>query len=276
MKKLQWNKITLTILMAAIGIFMLLPFAWMLSTSLKKPIDVFTYPIEWIPSDPQFGNYSAVWLNKYYPFWLFFFNSFKVAFLTIGGTLIVSATAAYAFAKINFRGRNVIFLMFLSTMMIPNHVTLVPRFILFHWIGIYNTHMALILPGVFSVIGIFLLRQFFASVSNELSEAAQIDGAGHTRIFFGIVVPLAAPAFVSLIILSFVSNWNSYIDPLIFLTGRNLYTVPLGIQALLDSEGMQFNLVMAAAACAILPVMTVFLVMQRYFIQGISAGGVKG
>ena len=265
-----------TLIMSIIGVFMLLPFAWMISTSLKTPIEVFKFPIQWIPNELRFENYRHVLFNQYYPFWLFAWNSVKVSVLTIIGTVLVSALAGYAFAKIEFRGKNIIFLLYLATLMIPHHVTLVPRFILFYWFGIYNTHLALILPAVFNVIGIFLLRQFFSSVPNELSEAARIDGAGHLRIFTHVVVPIALPAFVSLLILSFVGTWNNYIDPLIFITSKNLYTIPLGIQAFLDEEGTQFNLVMAAAACAVLPIIAVFLFLQKYFIQGIATGGVKG
>lgn len=274
--RIDYQKILLTLLMALIGILMLMPFVWMISASLKKPMEVFQFPIQWIPDELMFSNYKKVWLNKTYPFYLFYWNSIKVALLTIIGSIVVCATAAYAFARMEFRGKNIIFLMYLATLMIPPHVTLVPRFILFHWLGVYDTHWALILPGMFNVIGIFLLRQFFVSIPREFSEAAYMDGAGHFKIFTRLILPLAIPGLVSLIILSFVWNWNSYLDPLIFITAKKLYTIPLGLQTLNDMEGAQYNLVMAGATCAIIPIIAVFLAGQKYFIQGIASSGVKG
>ncbi|WP_127582069.1 carbohydrate ABC transporter permease [Paenibacillus koleovorans] len=269
-------KLLVTVAVTALGILMLMPFLWMLSASLKLPAEVFQFPIRWIPEHPRFENYKFVWTNKYYPFSLFFFNSIKVTVLTILGTLLVSAAAAYAFAKIEFRGKNIIFLVYLTTLMIPHQVTLVPRFILFNWFGVYDTHWTLILPGMFNIIGIFLLRQIFMGIPKDFSESAFIDGAGHFSIFWRIVIPLAKPGFVSLIILSFVWNWNNYLDPLIFLTSKELFTIPVGLQALLDQEGIRTNLVMAGATCAVLPIMLVFLLFQKYFIQGIASSGVKG
>jgi multiple sugar transport system permease protein len=265
-----------TAIVSVLGLLMLLPFLWMLSASLKQPMEVFQFPIRWIPANPRFENYKEVWLNKFYPFSLFFFNSLKVTIITILGTLLVSAAAAYAFAKIEFRWKNVIFLAYLTTLMIPHQVTLVPRFILFNWLGVYDTHWTLILPGMFNIIGIFLLRQYFMSIPKDFSESALIDGAGHFSIFWRVVIPLAKPGFVSLIILSFVWNWNNYLDPLIFLTSKELYTIPVGLQALLDQEGIRMNLVMAGATCAVLPIMVVFLLFQKYFIQGIASSGIKG
>jgi multiple sugar transport system permease protein len=273
--KTLW-KLALTIMVAFFGLLMLMPFGWMISSSLKKPIEVFAFPIQWIPQDVQWHNYKTVWLNEYYPFYRFYVNSLMVGALSIAGTLFVSATSAYAFARVNFPGKNVIFLAYLATLMVPQHITLVPRFVLFHWLGIYNTHWALVLPNVFNVLGIFLLRQFFMGIPRELSEAAYMDGAGHFRIFWRVILPLSKPGFVSLLILSFVWNWNNYLDPLIFLTDKSLYTIPVGLQALLDEEGTQYNLVMAGATCAVLPLMIVFLMFQKYFIQGIATSGLKG
>ncbi|TBL79355.1 carbohydrate ABC transporter permease [Paenibacillus thalictri] len=274
--KSNLGKLLMTLLVSVLGILMLLPFLWMVSASLKQPNEVFQFPIRWIPAHLQFTNYKEVWLNKYYPFSLFFFNSLKVTAITIIGTLLVSAAAAYAFAKIEFRWKNAIFLVYLTTLMIPHQVTLVPRFILFHWLGVYDTHWTLILPGMFNIIGIFLLRQFFMGIPKDFSESAFIDGARHATIFWRIVIPLATPGFVSLIILSFVWNWNNYMDPLIFLTSKQLYTIPVGLQTLLDQEGIRTNLVMAGATCSVLPIMIVFLLFQKHFIQGIASSGIKG
>lgn len=265
-----------TIVSAAIGILMLLPFLWMLSASLKRPIEVFEYPIRWIPREFMWSNYAEVWLNPYYPFFEFYLNSIKVTGLTVIGTLLVSSLAAYAFAKLNFFGKNVIFLCYLATLMVPHHVTLVPRFILFHWMEIYNTHWALILPATFNILGIFLLRQFFMGIPNELLEAAKMDGAGHLKIWYRVVIPLATPALISLMILSFIWSWNDYINPLIFISSKSLYTITLGLQAFMGMESVQYNLIMAGAACASIPLIIMFLILQKYFISGIASGAVKG
>jgi multiple sugar transport system permease protein len=248
----------------------------MLSASLKLPAAVFEYPIRWIPENPRFSNFAEVWLNPSAPFYLFYLNSVKVTLLTVLGVLILCSTSAYAFAKMNFPGKNIIFMLFLSTMMIPTQVTLIPRYVLFQHLGLYNTHWALILPPLFFVVGIFLLRQFYYSIPNELIEATKIDGASHFRIFALIVLPLTKPAMVSLIILKFVSSWNEYMDPLIFLVSSRLFTIPLGMQMYMDAEGQQLQLVMAAAALNIVPVIVLFVALQKYFIQGIATSGLKG
>lgn len=270
-------KAATTVIMLVLALFMVLPFIWMISASLKRPSEIFLFPIEWIPSELRFANYAEVWFNASNPFYLFYWNSIKVTVLSVLGTIAVSAMAAYAFARMNFWGKNALFLAYLATMMIPHHVTLVPRFIIIHWLGIYNTHWALIIPAVFNVLGIFLLRQFFISIPQELSEAAHIDGAGHFRIFSRIVLPLAKPALMSLLILTFVWNWNDYMNPLIFITSKENYTIPLGLQSFLSMEDqVEYNLVMAGATIAILPILIVFVVAQKYFIEGIATSGLKG
>jgi len=272
----NWSKLAMTIIMTLLGIVVLMPFFWMLSTSLKKAIDVFGFPVVWIPEEPQFNNYSVIWTNSIYPFYLFFLNSCKVGLLTTAGGLILCSTAAYAFAKINFKWKNVIFMMYLATLMIPQHVTLIPRFILSKWFGIYDTHLALILPAMFNMLGIFLLHQFFLSVPMEISESAKIDGASHFRIWHSIIMPLSKTAIASFVILMFVWSWNDYINPIIFLTNKYIYTIPIGLQVYKDDEEIAYNLIMAAASCAIIPVIAIFLGGQRYFIEGIATTGLKG
>lgn len=270
------QKIILTAIMGALAVLMITPFAWMVSASLKRAPEVFQFPIRWIPAEPQFGNYKKIWMNEYNPFYLFYWNSIKVTVLSVIGKLAVSSLAAYAFARLEFRGKHVLFLLYLSTMMIPHQITLVPKFILFHWLGMYNTHWALIIPGTFNIIGIFLLRQFFMTIPKELTEAAQIDGAGHGTIFGRIVLPLSTPALVSLTILVFVGNWNDYLNPLIFLTSKSLFTIPLGLQTFLGLDILEYNLLMGGAAIAIIPILIVFMAFQRYFIEGIAVSGLKG
>ena len=269
-------KIILTVIMAAGAILFITPLLWMVSASLKKAGEVFAYPIKWIPDELMFSNYKFVWLNEYYPFYIAYYNSIKVAFLTIIGALFVCTTAAYAFTMIEFKGRNAIFMMFLATIMIPSQVTLIPRFALFYKINLYNNHLALILPGSFFVLGIFLLRQFYLSIPMELPESAKIDGASHFVILTRIIVPVTKPAMISIVILVFITMWNEYLNPLIFITKKQLYTIPLGLQALLDDEMRFYNYIMAAASSAIITVIIVFLSMQKYFIQGITRTGIKG
>lgn len=271
------TKFLITIIMFAFGIIMILPFVWMLSTSFKLEIDVFKYPIEWIPKRLNLNNYTEVWLKQNPPFYVYYLNSIKITLICVIGELVTSSLAAYGFARLDFRGRDKVFLMYLGTMMIPFQVLMVPRFMLFQWMGLYNTHWALILPGMFTTLGVFLLRQFFLTIPMELSESARIDGASEFRTFWRIILPLAKPALASLAILSFVWRWNDYEGPLIFLTKRNLYTIPLGLTNFIDEMGGQQNtLIMAASVSAILPIIIVFLSGQKYFIEGITAGGVKG
>lgn len=269
-------RILVTAVMFVLSLGMVVPFLWMVSTSFKASTEVFNFPIEWIPKKFYFENYSKVWLNEYYPFYRFFGNSIWVAAISLLGQLAVSATAAYAFARINFRFKNIVFVFYLSTMMIPHQATLVPYFALFRALKIYNTHWALILPAWVNMTSIFLLRQFFLSIPEELSESAKLDGAGHMRILLQIIMPLAMPAVSTLVILGFVSVWNDYTNPLVFITSKDLYTITLGIAAYMEDDLTLYNLIMVAASCAVLPIVIVYLCCQKYFIQGIATTGMKG
>ncbi|MFY9280333.1 MAG: carbohydrate ABC transporter permease [Caldicoprobacterales bacterium] len=271
------GKLFMTVIMFAIGIIMILPFVWMLSTSFKLEVDVFKFPIEWIPRRFTTKNYVEVWLNQNPPFYVYCLNSIKITVICVLGELATSSLAAYGFSRLNFKGRDSIFLMYLGTMMIPFQVLMVPRFMLFQWLGLYNTHWSLILPGMFTTLGVFLLRQYFLTIPMELSESARIDGAGEFRTFWQIILPLAKPALASLAILTFVWRWNDYEGPLVFLSNKNLYTIPLGLTNFIDEMGGQQNtLIMAASVSAIFPIIIVFLLGQKYFIEGITAGSIKG
>ncbi|MGN7295908.1 carbohydrate ABC transporter permease [Fredinandcohnia aciditolerans] len=271
----NWKKLILTSLLLLFALSMVLPFIWMLSTSFKKPIDVFTFPIEWIPTTFEWGNYKEVWFGTK-PFWVYYLNSIKVTGITVIGIVIFSSAAAYGFSRIQFKGRDAIFLLYLATLMIPEQVTLIPRFVLFNYMGIYNSHWALILPGIFTALGTFLLRQFYLSIPKDFSEAAQMEGANHFQIWTKIIIPLSKPALVSLIILSFTLNWNEFVNPLIFITSEELFTVPLGLSNFIDESGTDYTLMMAAAVSAILPVLILFLACQKWFIEGVAASGIKG
>ena len=267
------SKLALTFILAFLAIIMVLPFIWMISTSFKTGNEVFNYPIEWIPAHPVFDNHIKVWTGGFLTYYL---NSLKISFLCMAGSCFWGALAAYGFSRIEFKGRDQLFFLYLAMLMIPPQILFVPRFIMFNWAGIYNTHWALILPGQFTIFGVFLLRQFFKGIPREISESAAVDGAGHLRIFFQIILPLAKPALVTFCILDFSWNWNNYEDALVFLVDRNLYTVPLGLTNFIGEHNVDYNGMMAAAVAAIIPMLIVFLVGQKFVIQGVANTGVKG
>jgi multiple sugar transport system permease protein len=268
-------KLILTVVLLSFAIIMVLPFLWMLATSLKKPIEVFAYPIQWIPKVFHWENYKEVWFGKQ-PFWVYYWNSIKVTGASVIGTIVISSAAAYGFSRIRFKGRDTIFMIFLATMMVPDQVTLIPRFILFNYLGIYNTHMALILPGIFTAFGTFMLRQVYLTIPNELSEAGRMEGANHFQLWTRIVMPLSKATLVSLTILSFTVHWNEYVNPLVFLNNKDLFTVPLGLTNFIDEMGTEYTLMMAAAVSSILPIIILFLAGQRWFIEGVVSSGIKG
>lgn len=268
-------KYSLSLIISLCGILMIIPFVWMISSSLKRPIDVFSIPIQWIPEYWYPQNFISVWTGRYY-FLSSYFNSIKVSSINVIGAIFTSACAGYAFARIRFKGRDTIFLLYLATMMIPPQVTIIPRFILFNWLGILNSHYSLILPGIFTVFGTFLMRQAYLQVPNELSESAYMDGAGEIRIWWQIITPLIKPTITALALLVFIGNWNNYEEPLIFLTGRKLFTIPVALSAFTDENISDYNLIMAASVSALLPVIIVFIIGQKYFIKGLIAGAVKG
>ncbi len=264
-----------TLIMMMFAIAMILPFVWMISTSFKTPAEVFVFPIQWFPSDPVWEHHVKVWTGSQ-SFVIYYMNSLKISIISMIGATFLSALAGYGFARIQFKGRELLFLIYLSMMMIPPQVLFVPKFIMFDWMGIYNTHLALILPGIFTIFGVFMLRQFFMSIVFEISEAAFIDGAGHIRIFTQLMIPLAKPALATLAIIDFSWHWNDYENALVFLIDRDLYTVPLGLQNFIQEYNVDYNGMMAAATAGIIPMIIVFLIGQKFIIQGISSTAVKG
>lgn len=273
-KNLNSQKMLITMIMTVIAIVMILPFLWMLSTSFKSPSEVFEFPIQWIPPEPVIDHHLKVWLDQ--DFWKYYLNSLKVAILGTGGALLIGSMAAYGFARIPFKGRDLIFILYLSMMMVPPQVLFVPKFIMFDWAGIYNTHWALILPSIVTIFGVFYMRQFFLGIPKEISESAFMDGAGHFRIFFQIFLPLAKPAIMTFAILDFSWNWNNYEDALVFLLSEELYTVPLGLQNFVREFSIDYNGMMAAASAAIIPMIIVFFMAQKYIIQSVASAAVKG
>lgn len=274
--KLTIGKVALTLIMAVLGIAFLLPFLWMLSASFKPEIDVFKYPIEWIPRNWQIAkNYNQVWFGER-PFALYYWNTIKVSVLTTLLSVTVSSMAAYAFSHIQFKGRNLLFTIVLMTFMVPIHSILVPQFMVFRWLNLFDSHLGLILVGSFSALGTFMLRQFFMGIHKEYLEAARIDGAGQGKMFLLIAVPLVRPAIATYSILRFIWTWNDYTNPLIFLRSRNLETIQIGIQKFAAESGVYYSLIMAGAVSAILPLILIFIIGQKQVIEGIALGGVKG
>ncbi len=274
-------KTVFTILVGAFALTMVVPFLWMISASLKRPLDVMKLPIQWIPDYWHPRNYMAVWnlgsvAARNYHFGLAYLNSLKIAVINLSGSVLTSTLAGYAFAKIKFRGATVVFFLYLATMMIPSQVTLIPKFILFHEIGISGSHLTLILPGLITVTGTFLMRQFFMQVPDELRESGRVDGASELRIWAQIMVPIAKPGMASLAMIVFLWNWNNYMDALVFLTNWRLYTIPIALTNFIEESVTEYNLVMAASASALVPVFAVFLLGQKFFIKGLMAGAVKG
>ncbi len=273
---LSISKVIITIIMFLISLMFLLPFIWMLTTSFKLETDVFKYPIEWIPTRwHAIENYKEIWLGAN-PFYLYYWNSIKVSLITTFVSCTISALAAYGFSKIDFPAGKWLFLIVLATYMVPSQAMLVPQFILYRNIGLFDSHLGLIFLGSFSVLGTFMLRQFFLGLHNEYIESAKIDGAGHARIFWQIALPLVRPAVATYAILRFIWTWNDYQNPLIFLRTDKLYTIPLAIQKFASINGEFYSLIMACAVSAILPLLIIFVIGQKSVIEGIALGGVKG
>ncbi|MDO4549481.1 MAG: carbohydrate ABC transporter permease [Clostridia bacterium] len=274
-------RLLMTAIVAAIALCMITPCLWMLSASMKRAADVLELPIKWIPDYFYPDNYINVWniggaAKVDYHFATAYYNSLKIAFINLAGSVLTSTLAGYAFAKINFRGRNALFLIYLATMMVPSQVTLVPRFVMFRLMGIGGTHLTLILPGLITITGTFLMRQYFMQIPNELKEAAFIDGANEWQIWARVMVPIAKPSMAALAMLVFLWNWNNYLDALVFLSNWRTYTIPVALTNFIEESLTEYNLVMAASASALIPVFVVFLAGQKFFVKGLVAGAVKG
>lgn len=272
--KKRLNKILCTLIVGVFAALFALPFVWMILASLKQTSEVFAK--NWIPTVWKWVNYKTVWTDKSVSLARSYINSLTIVLFGTGGQLVISSLAAYAFAKIDFKGKNIIFALFLASMMIPTQATIIPRFMLFYEIGLYNNLWSMILPAWFNVTTIFLLRQFYMGLPSDLMEAAKIDGAGHLRIFWQIMMPLTKPAMVSSAVLSFISLWNDYLSALIFLVNKKTYTVAQVVRYWLFDDAQRYELTMASAASTVIPVVIIFIFCQKYFVEGIATSGVKG
>lgn len=268
-----WTKM---VIIGVFGIAFLSPLIWMVLSSFKATTEVFSVDFRWLPKVWHWENYGNVWGDPEVNMLKSYLNTIFITFMGTVVQLAFASLAAYAFAKIQFKGKNFVFLLFLSTMMIPVEVTIIPRFMLFKTIKLYDNLWAVILPHWFNATAIFLLRQFYMGLPNDLMEAAKIDGASHPMIFGRILFPLTKSALISLMVLSIVSCWNEYLSPLIFLVNKNLYTVSQVIRWYMLDDLQRYELVMAAATSSIVPIIILFIACQRYFIEGIASSGVKG
>lgn len=250
------------------------PFFWMIATSLKTRGEATRNPPTILPASPQWHNYVAAWQAA--PFGRYFLNTTFIALAVVAGMLVTSVLAAYAFARLDFWGKGVIFTLFLATMMIPFEATLIPNYVIITRLGWYNTYLALIVPWTANVVSIFLLRQFFVSVPQDLYDAAALDGAGHLRLLWSILIPLARAPLAATIIFSFLGSWNSLLWPLIVTSKANLRPIQLGLSVFVTEAGSDPHLLMAASAFTILPIIVIYFLAQRQFIEGIASSGLKG
>jgi multiple sugar transport system permease protein len=264
-----------TVLIVLSAVF-IIPFAWMLTASFKTDAQLIVFPIEWIPNPPTLEHYR--YGLTFVPFAQYIVNTLIVAGFSVAGTVISCGMVAYSLARIDWPGRNVLFAILLATLMIPFPVTMVPLFIMFSDLGWVNTFLPLIVPTFFgNAFFIFLLRQFFMTIPRELSDAARVDGANEVRIFLGVILPLSKPALATVALFQFIASWSDFLGPLIYLGGASeKFTVSLGLSVFQGEYSTEFGALMAASTVMLLPVVFLFFLTQRTFIQGITLTGIKG
>jgi multiple sugar transport system permease protein len=274
-KPFRVSKVLLYAALIFVSIVNLFPFYWLLRSSFMTRAEIFSMPMRWFPERIRYENYREALLSA--PFLQFFKNSLFLVIVNIIGKLISSSLAAYGFARIDFRGRNVLFGIVMITMMIPGTVMLIPQFIMWSKAGLYDTYWPLTLPSFFiDAFFIFLLKQFFGTLPMTYDEAATIDGASYLQILCRILVPLCKPALMTVAVFTFMGTWNDFMGPLIYLHSKEKYTVSLGLQVFTTEFSTDWHLMMAAATVAVIPMIIIFFFAQRYFIQGITFTGLKG
>jgi multiple sugar transport system permease protein len=264
------------IVLGFFALVLALPLIWLVSTSLKTGAQIFIMPPKWIPEPVVWQNYSEAF--QVVPFHHYFWNTIQVVALSTIGTLLTSSLAAFAFARLRFPGRGLLFLLVISTLMLPNIVTLIPTFIVFRYLGWINTLKPLIVPFWLggSAFNIFLIRQFFMTIPYDLDEAARIDGASNFRIYWNILLPLSQPVLAAVAIFSFIHHWNDFFLPLIYLQDPSKWTMAIGLQGFKDLYSTSWNLMMAASTAMIIPLLVLFFMAQRYFVSGIHLSGIAG
>lgn len=275
-KKKKISKILKYMLCIIIAAFMLAPFYWMISTSLKEYSKVLLFPPQWWPKPIVWQNYIDLFHMQ--PYAKYMWNSIYIASLVTIGVIIFASTAGYAFSKIQFKGSTILFLILLSGMMMPVEITTLPLFIVLSDLGLANSHFPLIIPQIFGycgAFGVFLMRQFFITVPDELVEAGKLDGCSQPRIFVRIMLPMSKSIIATLVIFTFLQNWNEFFLPLVYLGSSRLYTIPLAVSLFTTENGVQWHLIMAAAAISTVPVLILFFLAQKKFMASLSMSGIK-
>lgn len=272
----QFSRLLLHLLLSLGAVTMVIPFIWMVSTSFKELAQVFVYPPEWIPDPFVWENYPTALVAV--PFGRWFFNSLFIGLFVTLGQLLTCSLAGFTFARMRFPGRNVLFLLYLGTMMIPHHVTIIPIFVMMNSLGLVDTYWPLIIPALVSAWGTFLFRQYFLTMPQELEDAAKIDGCSFFRIYRQIFMPLSKPILATLGVFTFMGSWNDFLGPLIFLQSKDNKTLPIGLlQFRADFQGMSnWPVMMAGVVISVLPVLIAFVIGQKYFVRGIALTGIKG
>ena len=268
------GRVILYIALILLSCVTLIPFVWMLSSSLKLDREVFEFPIRWIPQTFHWENYSLIWTKA--PMLMYFKNTAIVAVSVTFIQTLTSSFAAYAFAKLEFKGRDTLFLCYIATIAVPWQAYMIPQFIEFRSIGLYDKLTAIMVLQAFSAFGVFLMRQFYRGIPTELCEAARIDGLSEYGIWLRIMLPLSKAAIATLVIFTFIGTWNDYMGPMIYLTTESVKTVQVGLRRFIQENSSDYHLIMAASMVSLIPVSVVFLTLQRYFIEGIATSGLKG
>ncbi len=268
------QNIIIYILLAILAVIMLVPFVWMLSASVKPNKDIFIIPYEWITKQPKWSNYIEIWTRI--PLMRYAMNTVKLTVIVTALQILTSSFAAYAFAKLQFKGRNTLFLAYIATIAVPWQVYMVPQFLFMRRLGLADTHLAIIILQAFSAFGVFLMRQFYEGIPDSLCEAARIDGMSEYGIYATIMLPLSKPALSTLTIFTFVNTWNDFLGPLIYLTTDEKKTLQIGIKMFISQYSAEYGLIMAASVISLIPVLIVFMSLQKYFVAGITTGAVKG
>lgn len=259
----------------AIGLFFALPFYWLVSTALKPDAQIFQVPPAWVPRPVVWENYPKA--LRYIPFWLYTWNTLKICFFSVLGTLVSCSLVAYSLSKIRWRGRDLVFYSLIATMILPGQVTMIPTFTIFKALGWIGTPLPLIVPAFFgSAFSIFLLRQFFMTLPNELSEAAKIDGCSEFGIYWRVVLPLSKSALATVGLFTFIGAWNDFLGPLLYLNDESSYTLSMGLQRFVSQHGAEWSMLMAASTVMTFPIILLFFFAQRTFIQGANLSGIKG
>ena len=265
-------RVILYVVLIALALVMLVPFAWMLSASFKLDKDVFIFNDTKV--FPRWQNYVDIWHKI--PLSKFVLNTVKLTLIVTFLQLLTSSFAAYAFAKLQFKGKNTLFLAYITTIAVPWQVYMVPQFMMMRSFGLADTHLAIICLQAFSAFGVFMMKQFYEGIPTELCEAARIDGMTEYQIWYRVMLPLSKPALSTLTIFTFVNTWNDFLGPLIYLTTESKKTLQLGLRMFISQFGSEYGLIMAASVLSLIPVLIVFLSLQKYFVEGVAASGVKG